>query len=422
MRVAGCLCANPPIFAQILIAPSNLQLGRRRSNCMKSSGRIRQLDILRIVAVFLVLGRHADSLPVAAYGRFVSSLADTWARCGWIGVDLFFVLSGFLVSGVLFKEYIDRRELDLKRFFIRRAFKIYPGFYAMILTTIMVAIGHDINFDRHRVWSEFFFVQNYFTPLWNHTWSLAVEEHFYLLLPPFLIFLGPPFRRLPRLFALVACFCLTQRILTAYTSGVADFSILYKTHLRFDSLFFGVLLSYYFHFEPDQFKPFRFIARHPIMVSTFASATLMPALLFPVENSLFMNTFGLSLLYLGFGGLLVGTLHWNSVERFTSTNFGSFLAYLGERSYSIYLWHMPVKVWGVPLLAKALGTSPPPIAEFLFFVVGSVAFGVWTARLVEFPALKVRNLLFPPRLRFDSPLRGATTAIDGSAAVGGASS
>ena len=80
---------------------------------------------------------------------------------------------------------------------------------------------------------------------------------------------------------------------------------------------------------------------------------------------------------------------------------------------------MPVKVWGVPLLGKALGTAPPHIAEFLFFVVGSVAFGVWMARLVEFPALKVRNFLFPPRRRFDSPVSGAATAIDLSAAVGG---
>jgi peptidoglycan/LPS O-acetylase OafA/YrhL len=140
---------------------------------MKSSGRILQLDILRIIAVFLVLGRHADGFPVDEYGRFVSYLTDTWARCGWIGVDLFFVLSGFLVSGILFREYIDRGEIDFKRFFIRRGFKIYPAFYTMILMTVIAGIGQNVNLDRHRVWSEVFFVQNYFPALWTHTWFVS---------------------------------------------------------------------------------------------------------------------------------------------------------------------------------------------------------------------------------------------------------
>jgi peptidoglycan/LPS O-acetylase OafA/YrhL len=200
-----------------------------------------------------------------------------------------------------------------------------------------------------------------------------------------------------------------SHFLTAYTRGLADFSILFKTHLRLDSLFFGVLLSYFFHFKPVHFKPFRFVARHPILVLAFTSAMLLPAVLFPVENSFFMNTLGLSLLYLGFGALLIGVLHWNGVGRFTSTHLGSFLAYLGERSYSIYLWHMPVKVWGVTLLGKVLGTAPPHMAAFLFYLVGSLVFGVWTARLVEFPALKVRDYLFPPRRRVDLPVSTAAT-------------
>jgi peptidoglycan/LPS O-acetylase OafA/YrhL len=366
---------------------------------MTSSARILQLDILRIIAVFLVLGRHADGFPVDEYGRLVSFLTDTWARCGWIGVDLFFVLSGFLVSGILFREYIDREAIDFKRFLIRRGFKIYPAFYTLILITIIGAIGQNLTLDRHRVWSELLFVQNYFPALWTHTWSLAVEEHFYLLLPVVLVLLSRgQFRQLPGVLAFVACLLLVFRILTVHTSGLTDFNILYKTHLRLDSLCFGVLLSYYFHFKPACFTPFQFVARHPILVLAFVSAMLAPAVLFTVENSVFLNTVGLSLLYLGFGTLLIGVLHWDSVGRFTSTNLGSFLAYLGARSYSIYLWHMPVKEWGVPLLDKVFGTTPH-VAAFCFYMVGSVAFGVWMARIVEFPALKVRDYLFPRRIK-----------------------
>lgn len=78
------------------------------------------LDLLRLVAILLVLGRHL--LPGYENNTFLS----IWRTGGWVGVDLFFVLSGFLVSGLLFEEYKKRGSLDLKRFLIRRGFKIYP--------------------------------------------------------------------------------------------------------------------------------------------------------------------------------------------------------------------------------------------------------------------------------------------------------
>jgi peptidoglycan/LPS O-acetylase OafA/YrhL len=89
--------------------------------------RVRQLDILRAIAVLLVLGRHEHANAL-------------WRRCGWVGVDLFFVLSGFLISGLLFSEYKKRGRLDLPRFYIRRGLKIYPSFYVLILATFLVSM------------------------------------------------------------------------------------------------------------------------------------------------------------------------------------------------------------------------------------------------------------------------------------------
>ena len=79
------------------------------------SQRNESLDVLRCVAVLLVVGYH---MP---YYRL-------WGRIGWIGVDLFFVLSGFLISGLLFREFRDTGSIDVKRFLIRRGLKIYPSF------------------------------------------------------------------------------------------------------------------------------------------------------------------------------------------------------------------------------------------------------------------------------------------------------
>ena len=139
------------------------------------SQRNESLDVLRCVAVLLVVGFH---LPYYTL----------WSRIGWIGVDLFFVLSGFLISGLLFQEYKDTGTLSIKRFLIRRGLKIYPSFYLlMVLVTCLYFL------DRSTVSTEqlalsWVFLQNYYTGekifmLLAHTWSLAVEEHFYLLLP-----------------------------------------------------------------------------------------------------------------------------------------------------------------------------------------------------------------------------------------------
>src|SRR5690348_13300609 len=93
--------------------------------------RMVQLDFLRGVAILLVLGRH--SVISQRDAGFLRPLATAWHRIGWTGVDLFFVLSGFLVGGLLFKELRKSSHLDVRRFLIRRAFKIWPSYYAFLV-------------------------------------------------------------------------------------------------------------------------------------------------------------------------------------------------------------------------------------------------------------------------------------------------
>src|SRR3974390_1422877 len=97
--------------------PSKLAVEDTTVSVSQPSGsRSMGLDALRAVAILLVLGRHAN-------------LSEVWSRIGWCGVDLFFVLSGFLISGLLFQEYKKRKSIDFMRFFILRGLKIYPSFY-----------------------------------------------------------------------------------------------------------------------------------------------------------------------------------------------------------------------------------------------------------------------------------------------------
>src|SRR5436189_6436623 len=109
-----------------------------------SSSRLLGLDILRVCAVLLVFGRHYPTPAEAP--EFWKNLVPVMQRGSWIGVDLFFVLSGFLVSGLLFREYLERGSVQIGRFLVRRAFKIYPAFWAMIVDVLLFRflIGREI--------------------------------------------------------------------------------------------------------------------------------------------------------------------------------------------------------------------------------------------------------------------------------------
>src|SRR5262245_6491508 len=143
--------------------------------------RSKSLDLLRAVAVLLVLGRHMDVCPKET-NLFFHYVTYYLSQGGWIGVDLFFVLSGFLVSGLLFKEYKRYSTVSIKNFLIRRGLKIYPAFYFLILCTILISLKWHVHFTISSCLGELFFLQNYLGALWAHTWSLAIEEHFYLFL------------------------------------------------------------------------------------------------------------------------------------------------------------------------------------------------------------------------------------------------
>src|SRR5216683_4653272 len=141
--------------------------------------RVRPLDLLRALAVLLVLGRHTPP-PEPGVLAPLRVLGKIWYESGWIGVDLFFVLSGFLVSGLFFSEFRRHGDVRVWRFLVRRGFKIYPPFYAMLLATLIY-----YHFPGGKVGellrNEAIFLQNYWGGIWNHTWSLDTEEHFYFV-------------------------------------------------------------------------------------------------------------------------------------------------------------------------------------------------------------------------------------------------
>ena len=363
--------------------------------------RNKRIDILRAIAVLLVLGRHGEDA-----GPFF------WYPVGWAGVDLFFVLSGFLISGLLFSEHKKTGGINWKRFFLRRGLKIYPAFYAMIFCTFL----WNIALYGRNVWKtylpEIFFYQSYQSVrLWEHTWSLAVEEHFYLLLPAFLLVLlwvrpkevtGNPFAVIPAAWAALATICLLLRTYLAYTLP-ADTKwldrIVFPTHLRIDALFFGVLLGYLYHYRGEGLK--RAMAQKWIRtLLCIASALLLSTCVaFPLESRP-MLTFGLTCVYVGFGAILLLVLFDNGestaklsprLQKLAPSNVAAFI---GKHSYSIYLWHLLVKHSLLRLLA-VLRFVPAARITFWVYIAATITVGVFLSLVLEFPVLRIRDRYFP---------------------------
>lgn len=328
---------------------------------------------------------------------------------GFVGVDLFFVLSGFLISGLLYKEYHKRGAISFPRFFIRRGLKIYPAFYVMLVVTLIAQLLAGKLSGWGAYMREILFVQDYAPGIWMHCWSLGVEEHFYILLPILLLLLirfssdaVNPFRAIPRAFLVVAVTCFVLRVATVYFTPPEAYygaTITTATHLRIDELFFGVLLGYFYSFHREGLDEFMRPTANRMRIGLASAVFLSTCFIFPGTGRIFV-IFGPTFLYLGFGGLLLLCLYVRDVlpPRFAGPleKVGTAAAFVGLYSYSIYLWQGIFGVYTIRGMEKYLHFELTGFPRFVFYFFGCVIFGIVMARLIEFPVLKLRDRFFPP--------------------------
>lgn len=343
------------------------------------------LDLLRALAILLVLGRHS----------FANGL---WHWIGWSGVDLFFVLSGFLVSGLIFQEVKTQGDVRLGRFLVRRALKIYPSFYVFLLVSVLAAWMTDRNYETSQLLSEIFYLQSYFDGLWMHTWSLAVEEHFYLVFALVVAFWqrqGLPIHVGVTLKWLIGILLFWMAIRWGYCwshrfEPSFDFT---ATHLRADGIWLGVILSFSYHF--GSLQQWIDLRKGAFLLSIVIAVAML--LLFQA-GSFVMNTVGILVVALGYGGLLCLGLGMENRLGTIMRDGGwgaqvlRILASLGRHSYSIYLWHLLVD----NLLMKAgmyatLGWEYGGTAAGLITIVFAILLGISMGTLIELPVLRWRN-------------------------------
>ena len=398
---------------------------------MNKNNRNLQLDCLRGIAALLVIGVHFHwHVPE---GHPLWYLEALWRRVGLVGVDLFFVLSGFLIGSLLLSEIKKYGHIDISRFLIRRGFKLYPVYYVFIgycivrLATKAHSEGGDFSPALWASGREFvtsiLFIQNYIPPCpAGHTWSLAVEEHFYIVLPFVLAFLGA--RRVWKWMVPICLsavpVCLVLRIISVVqqtsqsqiTIGTQLNSA--ATHLHFDGLMVGVALAVVAINSPQRFVS---LGRFPNALIAGGIVLWMLALL-PLGYPLYWGTLGFTLRVVGSAAILIGVC---SQHGHVEPKRG-LLARIGSCSYAIYVWHTTV----MGITEKALGGfltdrlhSPPLrwVVMSVVLIVCCVLAGAVVTLLIERPCLALRDKWLPSRGRaiaFPRPNGSSSSAMEGS--------
>ncbi len=308
---------------------------------------IPSLDGLRGLAILMVMLLHGFEVNPGS-SRLLHIIAEL-LNCGRYGVDLFFVLSGFLITGILIDTRHDAHYF--KRFFGRRALRILPLYYAVLL--LLLALTPIVHFAWQGMAPYFLlYIQNFRPIQLNdftlypgpvglyHLWSLAIEEQFYLVWPWIVFLLAGSQRRVAWtcLFGSLAILALRLYLLA---TGTASWQFLLMSSItRADSLLIGGLLAALYRSAPawrrvQAFAPITFIA----LASGFFTY-LFATDSFQTSGRYWSQGCNFTVLALGFAALLAWTVTPHSLPAHVFSQ--AWLRWLGKYSYGLYVLHVPL--------------------------------------------------------------------------------
>ncbi len=375
---------------RLLVRVAGLFRGGMRELMVPTERRMPFLDLLRSIAVLLVVNGHMGGVFTRTYGataytRFILT------RGGWMGVDLFFVLSGYFIGSQLWRELGRTGTISYKNFVIRRGLRIWPLYYFLFIVIFLFVPG--LAARKEYGWTDLIFITNYL----NHgivlgSWSLASEEQFYLITPLALLLIGRRTMRkyrwgLGALFGLV----LVVRTLT-YMAYAGHFfgkhpaafdKVYYPFHTHCDGLIAGLIVA---NLVVSKERVKGLLARPGLLV---VLSFLLLCALMKVQGNIFE-----------FSGLAIffASVVWWGVSTETKW-FSQHIFYLISRlSFGMYLNHE----WFAPTLARRVlpalglmhfGLIPAEAAGFVLLALTSMAVAAVTFCLIEHPFLMLRTAL-----------------------------
>jgi peptidoglycan/LPS O-acetylase OafA/YrhL len=354
------------------------------------------LDHLRALAILLVFVYH--------YGRLFES--PQWVtdigKFGWTGVDLFFVLSGYLISSQLFAQINAAQAISFKEFFIKRFFRIIPAYWVIVTIYFLFPAFRERE-GPAPLWKYITFTQNLGLDLryqgtFSHAWSLCIEEQFYLLLPIVLIILTycKALKKAWIFIVLLFVFGFTARLYCWYSlvepfkdSGIQWMYwykwIYYPTYSRLDGLLAGISIAAVF-----QFKPAWKVRLQPYGNMFLAGSLFVLIAAYFVcmnEMSFGASIFGFSIIAIGYGVMVLGAV-CNTSFLYKVKSYVT--ARIAALSYAIYLSHKIVIHLTQQHLA-AFNIKKDGNLMFAICIITSLLAGYLLNLIVEKPFLKLRE-------------------------------
>ena len=370
------------------------------SRMAADGGIVPSLDGLRALSILQVMSAHYVNKALFP---------------GGFGVLVFFVISGFLITRLLFAEAKAAGRISLANFYARRILRLYPAVvvYTIVVCAIFLALKPRA-FGALQPLSALFYFTNYlrdFTELhgrvfsmpFNHFWSLSVEEHFYILFPPLFLLGWRRPARLLTVLAAISVLALLLRLIGAalHPEWLTSEHFYERTEFRMDSLAAGVMLAC--ACELPRGRAWLLRLAHPLW---FGGALAVVLVCFAIRDVWFRETVRYTLFNISVVACLAGTLFSDRllwINRILNSNVA---AWIGRLSYSLYVWHeVPI------LLVRIFGLRHMP-RPVLWVFEYTLAFGIacLSYYLIERSVLGLRK-------RFGSRTAIAHEAPDGPAAA-----
>lgn len=370
------------------------------------------LDGVRALAVLAVLGYHLN-VP--------------WAQGGLMGVTIFFVLSGFLITKLLLVEYTTTGRIDFAQFWIRRARRLLPAIVTVLLvmSALYTVFNHAL-LTKMRTdflpslfffnnWWQIFHNVSYFdnlgapSPL-THFWSLAIEEQYYLFFPIFLFVVMRLKTRRKVFMGILAGIALLSAVEMAvlYTPGGDPTRVYYGTDTRMFSLLIGACLAVG---TIGRIPRVGLLGRQIIAAVSFAG--LVAAIVLTDGMGVFPYYGGLVLVSLLTAALLYAVSYEGGGIAGKVLTFAP-LKWLGERSYGVYLWHYPI----ILLMTDQNATAEPPVWMLVLQLAVTLVVAELSYRFVEQP-LRRGRLLGPARIEAAPDVSAEGSDTEGARRVAG---
>lgn len=341
-----------------------------------------EIDGLRAIAVISVIIYH---------------LNENWLPGGFLGVDIFFVISGFLITGIIITE-IQQNSFSFKQFYTRRIKRIYPAFITVMALVSFIAsaifIYNDFNKLRKTIELAIAFLSNFYLGLTQgyfdlsanenpalHIWSLAVEEQYYLIFPLILTLAYKNFREIKVLFiiTLILFFILLSTSFipaSFYKEVLHQPNIYYLSNLRFHELLVGSLLAIYHCSNKIQ------LSTQVSNILAILSTLLLFSCLFLMNNDIAFIPGVTLILPCIFTALIIHTTSQNNIIKLCLSNKA--IVFIGKISYSLYLYH-----WIFIALAYYItGEKQINNQSIAIVTVLTIIFSVLSYYLIEQPIRK----------------------------------